>query len=291
MKKLLAAFITAALILVPLALNITAKSAEETFILFIEAEDCELDGYKIIDGNTGAIGKMIVAESDPDSFTVKFSVPADGTYVLWLKVWHTSQSDNSIKYTLDDGIERVFDFDENAGANDDEYFMLRQWYWIAINERGTEPLANGWSEWGAANNSVRHTPVYLDLKKGDNSITFIAREAGHYIDQIIITDNLDYDPGDVPGNEKYVCTFCNLEHFRYEPFEKFGKTPEQYFNERLAAEIAAKQPATVEETPAESAPAAPAPVAAPRTFDALTLGLALCGAAAVSAVKLARRKR
>jgi hypothetical protein len=291
MKKLLAALISAALMLMPFVLNTAAKSAEDTFILFIEAEDCELDGFAAVDGITGAVGKMILGGSDPDSFTVNFSVPADGTYVLWLKVWHESQSDNSLKYTLDDGIERVFDFDENAGANDDEYFMLRQWYWIAINERGTEPLENGWSEWGEANNQVRHTPVYLDLKKGDNSITFTVREAGHYIDQVIITDDLDYDPGDVPGNETYTCTFCNLEHFRYEPYEKFGKTPEQYFNERLAAEIAAKQPAPAPEPPAETAPVTAAPVAAPQTFDALTLGFALCGAAAVSAVKIARRKR
>jgi len=290
MKKLLAALISAALMLMPFVLNTAAKSAEDTFILFIEAEDCELDGFAAVDGITGAVGKMILG-GDPDSFTVNFSVPADGTYVLWLKVWHESQSDNSLKYTLDDGIERVFDFDENAGAYDDEYFMYRQWYWIAINERGTEPLENGWSEWGEANNQVRHTPVYLDLKKGDNSITFTVREAGHYIDQVIITDDLDYDPGDVPGNETYTCALCNLEHFRYEPYEKFGKTPEQYFNERLAAEIAAKQPAPAPEPPAETAPVTAAPVAAPQTFDALTLGFALCGAAAVSAVKIARRKR
>lgn len=279
MKKLIAAIAIVILVLIPLTLCVSAKSAEETFILFIEAEDCELDGYKIIDGNTGAIGKMIVAESDPDSFTVKFSVPADGTYVLWLKVWHTSQGDNSIKYTLDDGIERVFDFDENAGANDDSYFMLRQWYWIAINERGSEPLENGWSDWGLANNQVRHTPVYLDLKKGDNSITFIAREAGHYIDQIIITDDLNYNPADVPGNETYICTFCNLEHFRYEPYEKFGKTPEQYWIERLAAERAAAEPAPepVTET------GAPEMTPAPQTYDMLFVGLAIAAAAAAIA--------
>ena len=75
MKKLIAAIAIVILVLIPLTLCVSAKSAEETFfILFIEAEDCELTVIRFIDGNTGAIGKMIVeAESDPDSFTVKFS--------------------------------------------------------------------------------------------------------------------------------------------------------------------------------------------------------------------------
>ena len=99
---------------------------------------------------------------------------------------------------------------------------------IAINESAAASrLKTAGPDWGLANNQVRHTPVYLDLKKGDNSITFIAREAGHYIDQIIITDDLHYNPADARQRNVYMHD-CNLEHFRYEPYEKFGKTPEQY---------------------------------------------------------------
>jgi hypothetical protein len=277
---LLTAFLSAVLI-IPVA----SKTAQETFMLFLEAEDCTLDGYTIENGNKGAVGKMITSASkDTDKFTVSFDIPADGLYVIWMKVWHLSQSDNSLKYMYD-GIERVFDFDELAGIEDPEYPMMGNWYWIAINERGTEPLANGWSEWGEANNQVRHTPVYLDLKKGANSIEFIAREAGHHIDQIIITDDLAYDPGNVPGNETYICSFCNMPHYLHEPFEDFGKTPEQYWNEKIAAEIAASAPQTAEESSPETAPAT---VPAAQTADIIYLfpvASALAGAVLIALKK------
>ncbi|MHB1151754.1 MAG: carbohydrate-binding protein [Eubacteriales bacterium] len=253
-------------IIASLAMSVTAKTAQETFMLFLEAEDCTLNGYTIVDGNKGAVGKMITSTvNNEDTFTVSFEVPADGQYVLWMKVWHLSQVDNSIKYNYN-GSELVYDFDEFAGTDDPTYSMYGTWYWMYINERGTEPLANGWSEWGEANSSCRHTPVYLDLKKGANSIEFIARESGHFIDQIIITDDVTYDPGNVPGNKTYVCAFCNLEHYLNEPFQDFGKTPEQFWNEKIAAEIAASAPQT--EAPAEAEAAAEVPEAPAATVTA-----------------------
>lgn len=284
MKKLFLVLI-AVFIMASLTVSVFAKTAQETFMLFIEAEDCILNGYTVVDGNKGAVGKMISsAVKDEDKFTVSFDVPADGQYRLWLKVWHLSQSDNSLKYNYN-GSELVFDFDELAGVEDPEYPMMGNWYWIAINERGTEPLANGWSEWGEANSSVRHTPVYLDLKKGANAIEFIAREAGHFIDQVIITDDLTYDPGDVPGNETYTCTFCNMPHYLHEPYEDFGKTPEQYWNEKIAAEIAAAAPQTEAPTEAE-APAADTPAtpvqAAPQTGDIISVSFTVIMLAAAA---------
>ncbi len=235
-----------------LMLASSAKTAAETFIKFIEAEDCTLSGYTVVDGNKGSVGKMINSDTaKEDTFTVKFTAPADGQYTIWFKVWHVSQGDNSVLYNYN-GEELVFDFDEDAGVENPDYFMLNRWYWIEINYRGTEPLENGFSAWGEANNSVRHSPVKLEFKKGDNEITFTSREAGHFIDQIIVTDNLDYNPADVAGNETYVCTFCNLNHFKLEPFEDFGKTPEQYWNEKLAAEATPADTQTSETQPAET---------------------------------------
>ena len=258
-------------------------------MLFLEAEDCAPDGYAVVDGNNGCVGKMIASEvPDEDKFTVSFDVPADGQYVLWMKVWHLSQSDNSLKYTYN-GAELVFDFDELAGIEDPTYPMFGNWYWIAINERGTEPLANGWSDWGEANGQCRHTPVYLDLKKGANSIEFIAREAGHFIDQIIITDDLAYDPGNVPGNKTYVCTFCNLDHYLDEPFEDFGKTPEQFWNEKIAAEIAASAPQTEAPTESETPSEAPVVTTAAQTADAFGISAAVTLFAA--AVLLTKKKK
>jgi pyruvate/2-oxoglutarate dehydrogenase complex dihydrolipoamide acyltransferase (E2) component len=226
---------------------------------------------------------MITADTANDqSFTVNFTLPADGVYYVWLKVWHTSQGDNSVFYDYD-GEQLVFDFDEAAGEEDPDYFMYNRWYWVRNCKRGDEPLANGWSEWGEANNQCRHTPVHMNLKAGANSIEFTCREINHFIDQVIITDDPDYDPGDVPGNETYVCGFCNMEHFRKEPFADFGKTPEQYWTERLAAENPAPEPepeqapeAAPEPAPEQPAPApaAPAPTA-PQTSDNAALMLVL----------------
>lgn len=261
-------------------------------MLFLEAEDCILTGYTAVDGNKGSVGKMISSTTaDADKFIVSFDVPADGRYVLWLKVWHLSQGDNSLKYNYD-GTERVFDFDELAGIEDPTYPMFGNWYWIAINERGTEPLANGFSEWGEANSSVRHTPVYLDLKKGANSIELISREAGHFIDQIIITDDLAYDPGNVPGNTTYVCSFCNLNHYLGEPFEDFGIKPEQFWNEKVAAEIAASAPQTDAPAAEEAAAEAAAPVetvTAAQTAD--IFGVSVTAVLLSAAVWLISRKK
>lgn len=283
----------AIIVIASLAMSASAKTAQETFMLFIEAEDCALAGYTAVDGNKGAVGKMISSTvKDEDKFTVSFDVPADSQYVLWMKVWHLSQGDNSLKYNYN-GAELVFDFDELAGIEDPTYPMFGNWYWIALNERGTEPLANGWSEWGEANGQVRHTPVYLDLKKGANSIEFISREAGHFIDQIIITDDLTYDPGNVPGNTTYTCSFCNLEHYLGEPFEDFGKTPEQFWNEKVAAEIAASAPQTNAPDEAEVTPdgseAPPAVETAAQTAD--VIGISMLSVMLAAAAWFATKKK
>ncbi|MCL2813985.1 MAG: hypothetical protein FWD23_05235 [Oscillospiraceae bacterium] len=295
-KKLTALLLVIAILSAASSLYVSAKPASETFVLFIEAEDCSLDGYTIVDGKPGSVGKVITADTANEQFfTANFTLPADGTYFVWLKVWHSSQGDNSVFYEYD-GDEHVFDFDEAPGEEDPDYFMYNRWYWMRNGRRGDEPLANGWSEWGEANNQCRHTPVPMNLKAGANSITFKCREAFHFIDQVVITDDADYNPADIPGNETYVCGFCNMEHFKKEPFADFGKTPEQYYLERLAAENPPPEPEPAPEpaapadpapAPAEPAPApAPAPTPVPQTSDDAVivfalLCLAVCGAAAI----------
>ena len=283
MRKIFA-FALAIFMLATLTLAVTAKPAADTYMKFIEAEDCELDGYTVTDGGAGVVGKAIICDTPNDqAFTVKFNVPADGQYTIWMKVWHVNLSDNSLLYDYD-GEELVFDFDEDAGKDAPDYFMFNRWYWMEINQRGTEPLENGWSEWGEANSQCRHTPVVLNLKAGDNSFTFRAREAGHSIDQIIITDDMDYNPADVAGNETFVCTFCNLNHFKKEPFQDFGKTPEQFWNEKLAAEAAPAETEPAETSGSET----PAPTA-PQTAD--VFGVAVIALAAAAVVALTFKKR
>jgi len=300
-KRLISVLLAIFILSFGLGLNVSAKTAAETFILFIEAEDCVMGGYTIVDSPAaGAIGKVITcATPEDDAFTLNFNAPADGKYTIWFKVWHVTPSgsdENSVFYEYD-GERKVFDFEEEAGTGNADYFMLKRWYWMQINERGSEPLANGWSEWGEANNQVRCTPVVMNLKAGANSIEFVAREAGHFIDQIIVTDNLEYNPADVPGNETYLNTFNNLPHFKLEPYADFGKTPEQYWAERLLAENP-PPPEPEPEAPAPDSPAAPeeaAPAPAPTTKPAAPptgdAGMAFVAAMVIAAAGIAVCKK
>lgn len=264
----------------------SAKSALDTTIVFIEAEDCAHEGYEVVDKD-GAVGKTLHGlEAETNKFTVTFNAPADGQYSLWLKVFSESGTDNSLKYTLPDGVERVFDFMENA-LSDPEFPFFGKWVWVQMGERGTEPLANGYGEWNETNGAVWHTPVYIDAKAGENSVTFICREAGHYIDQVIITDDLAYQPGAVEGNHTYRCAMCNMDHYVLEPYADLGIKLEDVWNAKVSAERAALEtaaPETVAEEPAETAEAVSAPV----TYDAVLIGLAIPAAASLL---LAFRKR
>ncbi|MHB1152720.1 MAG: hypothetical protein ACYCWE_16425 [Eubacteriales bacterium] len=256
-----------------LAMTTTAKSALDTVMIFIEAEDCILEGYQAVSID-GAVGKAIqCSENDTSKFTVKYSVPAAGQYSLWLKVSNVDNADNSLKYTINDGIERVFDFMENV-TTDPDWPFSGKWFWMQMNERGTEPLANGLSEWAEANGTVWHTPVYINAAAGENSITFVCREFGHYIDQIIITDDLAYQPGNVPGNSGYLCGFCNMEHFILEPYADLGISIQGEWNKLVDAELAALE---TEPPVTEAEPVADAPPVAAQTndFAVVSAGIAL----------------
>ena len=268
--------------------QISAKMASDTFILFIEAEDCVLSGYKPVDKD-GAVGKAIVSSSDTDSFTVNFTAPNDGQYRIWMKLNNLTQGDNSLKYMYD-GSELVFDFHENVGTEDLTNPIYGKWYWLEIMERGTEPLANGLSEWAEANNSVRHTPVILNLKAGDNSITFNVREIGGFIDQIIVTDDIEYNPGNVDGNYTFKCDFCNLEHFFLDPESDLGISPKAHFDQLLDSEIIKVE---VTEPAAETTQPATVTVnvtTAPQTSDLTLIFFGIMSVTALITIKTLRQK-
>lgn len=216
--------IVSLLIIGALMPGIYAKSASETNIIFIEAEDLTLDGFEDVT-KEGAFGKAIISDANTDTFTLSFDISQTGTYAIWMKVYNQSQSDNSFFYSWNES-EKIFDLNEACGAEDPTFKQYNTWYWFRVNERGS--------------GTVRHVPVDFELSAGENSIVFTAREAGAYIDSIIITDDLEYDPGDFEGNELMdTCEFCQGNHFLYESYSKIGKTAEQLFEERLAAENAA----------------------------------------------------
>ncbi len=264
----------------------SAKSVLDTVMIFIEAEDCVYEGYEA-EATEGAVGKALYAvEAETNKITVTFDAPKAGKYWLWLKVFSASGTDNSLKYTLSDGVERVFDFMEDP-LGDPEFPFYGKWAWVQMADRGTEPLANGYGDWNLANNLFWHTPFPIDAKAGSNSVTFICREAGHYIDQVIITDDRDYHPGAVEGNYTYLCAMCNMEHYVLEPYADMGINLEAVWADKVEAERAALEPPPAPETEAVEVQTP----AAPQTYDMTAVGFAVAAAAAAVIAQLKRRVR
>lgn len=286
MKKLIALLLCVTLV-IAMATVVTAKTPQETFITFLEAEDCKLSGFDAVDKG-GAVGKAITSDDKADTFTVDFTLPADGDYRLWLRVWNTGTGDNSLLYNVD-GEERVYDFDESADNKDPSFCHYNAWYWREINYRGTEPVVNGLSEWAAANNSVRHTPKILNLKAGANSITFTAREPGAFIDQIIITDNLDYDPSAFEGNTTFICDFSNLTRYVQDIYAAKGITPQQAWTEKLAAEAAPAPTEAADTGAAETM--SDTPITAPKTGDTSAVWMVFAALSLAAGFAVIRKKR
>lgn len=232
MKKI-TVLIMVALMFLSIPFAVSAKKASETNIIFIEAEDLTFNGYESVTKD-GAFGKAIVSDAKTDTFTLKFNIAKAGTYAIWMKVFNTSQLDNSFIYKLG-GVDKVFDLNEAFQTEDLTFKQYNTWYWFKVNERGT--------------GTARHVPVNFELAAGENTIVFTAREVGAFIDSIIITDDLDYDPGKFDGNEQLpACGFCGEKHYLFDPYVKTGKTAKQLFEAALAAETSSSTTTTTTAT-------------------------------------------
>ena len=92
-------------------------------------------------------------------------IPADGTYVLWLRVYWEGECSNSFGVQLNDGAE--FSFGQDG--------TYKSWHWVKSPPR------------------IRQ----LNLKKGTCTLTLKNREDGVRVDQIVLTTQRRFVPVDI----------------------------------------------------------------------------------------------
>lgn len=250
MTKFIKLLALTTLIAVTATLFISAE--DKPFADFIEAENCSVDANNacsVVD-NTGAIGGKGItcttavgnngtAKSTTDGFTLKFTVPKDGIYTVWGRVYTPNQTGNSLHYSVDGGDSQVWDMIDEAGDDLDCY---GNWYYMYLTFR--QPVTydadspNGGS-FTQQKGVWRRSPNYLTLTKGEHIIHFTGREAGWIIDQFVITELEveEYNPNYYEGNDYLFegCSFCsaNWKHYYKDIYAVKGITAESYFNNTL----------------------------------------------------------
>ncbi len=278
MKRIILALTLA----VVLALGTTA--ADVPFTQFIPAEGLTVDGAAIaaVKADGSIHDKVLTCNEKGDDatapgFTLTFTVPEDGDYTIWGRVYYPSQSNNSIHYSVDGGASMIWDFpDEDAPET--VCYNNWQYFYLTFREDGSFDDPNIYGSWSMENNQWRHAPNVLSLKAGEHTIKFAGRETGWFVDEFVVTElkTEEYDPNNYEGNSAILdpCKFCGTywQHFYEDVYTATGVTAEQYYNETLYP--------VVEEAELV-ADAGDAVAAAPQTADVSVLlmaAMALTGA-------------
>ena len=272
------AYICITLILI-ISLSLTALAD----LLFIEAESGKVDGISIIDDGAAFGSKAIQTTELGQTIEYTFNLEKSGKYIVWARVFHEHNEDNSYFYSLDedtyDGENLwIFDYYEES-----EYEVIpggkylrpeynnaaavnSTWYWIPLTYRDAN-----------ADPVTRHNIKLFDLTEGAHTLLLQAREVGAKIDKIIITDDLDYAPHTIDGDPEaiYLAELAAIEAAAVAEAEALA---------------AATVTAEAVEVPVQAAVEAPAPVV-PQTGDnafVYVLAFALLGALGV--ISLRRRR-
>jgi hypothetical protein len=111
------------------------------------------------------------ANSGSASYTV--SIPSDGTYVVWGRVYGATDSTDSFFVSIDGASKDIYDIAEGRWA--------AAWQWTVVNGRGSGGPAS-------------ISPRMFYLTAGNHTFRFDGREAGARLDQILITNDLLYQP-------------------------------------------------------------------------------------------------
>jgi hypothetical protein len=146
--------------------------------IVIEAESGRLKGrMKVWDDKKDASGgKYVMApdvvteesKSSANGGAVEFAldIKKAGKYNLWLRVWWESSCDNSLAVNFCDQTEEVTDNDYG------------RWKWIRVGRNKS-----------------------FDLAAGETKLVVVSREDGSRLDQLLLTQNLEYVPGDTAERE------------------------------------------------------------------------------------------
>jgi hypothetical protein len=163
--------------------------------IFISPSDYGFVGLEEMEGSFSYKVMRFTGEQGANKYDMTFTVPEDGDYRMWARVYHEIPDDNSIFY-YDGGTEFIFDayqpwgdsmFDKDEVFSDELYY--NNFYWIIVGERDADAIP--WN--------IDHI---FKLKAGTNTFTVANREEGFVIDMFILTNDPNYDPRQIDGDPK-----------------------------------------------------------------------------------------
>ncbi|MBQ8400795.1 MAG: hypothetical protein IJX14_02590 [Clostridia bacterium] len=295
MKRIITSIVLAAV------LAISTMAADVPYTVFYKATDLALEGSAFAattaDGTVN--DKVLICNESGENAsgtgaTFTFTVPEDGAYTIWGRVYYPSQSNNSIHYSVDGGDSLIWDFpdeDDTPGETDPSKmpacYGSWQYFYLTYRQDGTFTDTNMQGWWSIENNQWRHAPNVLNLTAGEHSIHFVGRETGWMIDELVVTEltTEEYDPNYYEGNSAILdpCQFCGTywQHYYEDIYAATGVSAEEYYNNTL-------YPVVEEAEVVDAAAAADAPVTAPQTADMTVL---LAAAAALTGAIVSRKRR
>jgi len=116
---------------------------------------------------------LVSTSAETGVLVLTLSAPVTADYVIWCRVKAPDSSADSFYVSVDGGPEDVYDTAEGIWSP--------AWQWTPVNGRdGGRPLTLN--------------PRLFHLTAGVHQITFRGREADSTLDQILITNDLEFDP-------------------------------------------------------------------------------------------------
>ncbi len=237
-----------------LALDATAGYTEnDDFVGFIDATDTnyvvldEGGSWSVADVEGAMNGKALkcttaASSADGDGFTVYFSVPTEGDYVIWSRSIYPDQSHNSLFYSIDGAKDDAWIWDfPDEDASDADCYGSWQYFYLTERKSGTYSDSALYGQWTIDEGQWRHSPNVLHLTAGQHSIKITGREANVCIDEIIVSSYSisEYDPNACTGNDKILtsCKFCgsSWQHYYSDCFAETCISAQALFAEAHAA--------------------------------------------------------
>ncbi len=149
----------------------SATPVEPPMLLIAQASPPE--GTKPVDGaSAGAYLEIPEGRGNPPKVTtgkatLSLDLPADGAYTLWCRVYWEGECSNSFSVQIDD--RPVFLIGEDA--------TFKTWHWVRY--------------------PVARTATPIVLAKGPHTLSFLNREDGVRLDQVLLSADKRFVPIDV----------------------------------------------------------------------------------------------
>ncbi|MEZ4273017.1 MAG: right-handed parallel beta-helix repeat-containing protein [Myxococcota bacterium] len=143
--------------------------------LYAEAEEQKLESPMAVSANSDASGASYVSSATESLGQIDFllELPKSGAYLVWARVLAPTATADSFWVSANGGDWDIYDVAEGTWSE--------QWQWTRVNGR-TE---------GA-------NPRIFTFEAGSNTLSFRGREAGAGVDVLLVTDDVDFAPTEVP---------------------------------------------------------------------------------------------